>query len=397
LDDWARVEFYLDTIEALDILARAIDLHRATGSDRALARALTFAVRLNELSGRPEAAEACSDEAVAILEAYPPDADLAFALSQRGWLSSMRGDEVRAVEFADRAISTAEAIGDEFTVIHSLNIKGCALWWRGDPAGLEMLEECRRRAEEGGYSFEEVRALSNMAALALDVRDVERASDLAQRARDTAVRHDLPIMEAHAQAQFAEVLQWRGDWVAAEDAATEVLASSPNIEMMASCVLGTLQVRWGRSEARATLDRTWSLAEASAEIQYLVAAAIAVAEYLWLTGEDDPDRIQRFREVLDERARIGSPWIVGSLAFWLWKLGDLSTIPDGIADPYQLVMGGNPVEAAAIWEAKGAPYEQALALMHGGETEQVRPSEFLKGWEPPPPPSGCVVRFSTRV
>ena len=379
LDDWARTEFYLNDIEAVDILARAIDLHRSAGSDRALARALTFAVRLNEVIGRPQAAEACSVEAVAILEAYPPDADLAFAVSQRAWLSFIRGDGVRAVELADRAISIAEAVGDELTIIHSLNTKASVLCRRGDPTGFEMLEECHRRAVEGGYSFEETRALGNMASVAADLREVERAGDLAQRGRETAARHQHPGLEAFAQAQFAWVLQWRGDWVAAEDVATEVLASYPNVEMLASCVLGTLQARWGRPEARTTLDRAWSLAEASAEIQHLVLAAFALAEYMWLTGEDDPDLIERFRELLEERARLASTWSAGSLAFWLWKLGHLSTIPDGIAEPYQLLMGGKPIEAAAIWEAKGIPYEQALALMHGGETEQVRALRMLEG------------------
>jgi DNA-binding CsgD family transcriptional regulator len=43
-----------------------------------------------------------------------------------------------------------------------------------------------------------------------------------------------------------------------------------------------------------------------------------------------------------------------------------------------LVMEGKPVEAAAIWEAKGIPYEQALAFMHGDETAQVEALEILE-------------------
>jgi len=370
-DDWARNEFYLDNVESLDILARAIDLHRSTGSDRALARALTFAVRLNEVNGRPEAAETCSVEAIAILEAYPPSPDLAFAVSQRAWLWMMRGDKVQSVEFADKAISLAEATGDELTIIHSLNTKGYETYIHGDPAGLGILEECRKRAEQGGYSFEETRALINMTGAAADLRQVERAGDLAQRARDTAARYEFRILEFYAQAHYAEVLQWKGDWAAAEDTATEVLGSHPHAEVLAGWVLGTLQARVGRSEARATLDRTWSLAEANAAIQNLAPAAAAFAEYMWLTDMDDPDRIARFREVLDEAIRLASPWPAGSIAFWLWKLGRLSTIPDGIAEPYRLVMGGKPAEAAAIWEEKGMPYERALALMHGDHTAQL--------------------------
>ena len=53
VEDWARSEFYLDNPGALDILARAIDLHRVGDHDRVLGRALTFATRIYEVNGRP--------------------------------------------------------------------------------------------------------------------------------------------------------------------------------------------------------------------------------------------------------------------------------------------------------------------------------------------------------
>ncbi len=171
-DDWARNEFYLDSIDAIDILSQAIDLHRSAGSDLALARALTFAVRVNEINGRPQVAEACSVEALAILEAHPPAADMAFAVSQAAWLSLMRGDGERALDLADQALSIAEAVDDELTIIHALNTKGYETYTSGDPAGLGILEEARRRAEQGGYSFEETRALINMASAAVELREV---------------------------------------------------------------------------------------------------------------------------------------------------------------------------------------------------------------------------------
>ena len=90
IDDWARAEFYLDNnAESLDLLGRAIELHRCSSDDRALARTLAFAVRVNEMNGRPDEAEACSVEAVSILEPSPPSADLAFAVSQQARLRLM--------------------------------------------------------------------------------------------------------------------------------------------------------------------------------------------------------------------------------------------------------------------------------------------------------------------
>ncbi len=382
-DDWARNEFYLDPVEAVDILARAIELHRSTGDDHALARTLTFAVRSNEVNGRPEAADACVVEAVAILESYPPSGDLAFAVSQRAWLSMMRGDYVRAVELADQTISLAEETGDELTMIYALNTKGTATCNRGDPDGFQLLEEARRRAQQGGYRFEETHALVNMLSSAFELCELELASDLARRAIDTAARYEIQATEKFAKAVYAEVLEWKGEWVAAEDLATEVLGSHPQRtpvlhELIAGRVLGRLQARQDRPQAQDTLDRTWSLAEVNAEMQHLIPTAAALAEYMWLTGDHDPDRIARFREVLDEGLRLGAPWLAGDLALWLWKLGKLSATPSGVAEPYQLVIEGKPTEAAAIWEAKGIPYERALALMDGDQTTQLEALEILE-------------------
>ena len=382
-DDWARNEFYLDNIESsADNLDRAIELHRSTGDDHALARTLTFAGQVNEATGHPEAADAGVAEAVAILESYPPSGDLAFAVSALAWLSMMRGDYGRAIELADRAISLAEVVGDEPTMIHSLNTKGTATYTRGDPDGFRLLEEARSRAEQGGYRLEETRALVNMAGAALDLRQLELASELAQRTIDAAGRYEIQTMEEYGRAFYAEVLVWKGEWVAAEDLSAGVLGSHPQRNLfsglIAGRVLGRLQVRQGRPQARTTLDRTWSLAEVNAEMQHLIPTAAARAEHMWLTGEDDPDRIARFREVLDEGMRLENTWAGGDLAFWLWKLGELSGVPEGIAEPYRLVIEGEPAEAATIWEAKGIPYERALALMDGDETTQLEALEIFE-------------------
>jgi DNA-binding CsgD family transcriptional regulator len=181
---------------------------------------------------------------------------------------------------------------------------------------------------------------------------------------------------------YAEVLVWKGEWVAAEDLAAEVLESHPRrslqSELIAGRVLGRLQARQGRPQAQDTLDRTWTLAEVNVEMQHLLPTAAALAESMWLTGEADPDRMARFREVLDEGVRLEFPWAGGDLAFWLWKLGELTEVPDGIAEPYRLVMEGKPTEAATLWDTMGMPYERALALMHGDENARLEALEVFE-------------------
>jgi ATP/maltotriose-dependent transcriptional regulator MalT len=372
LDDWARSEFYMDNVEVFDVLARAIGLRRATGDQLALARLLVFAVRVYEIYARPDSADEAAKELRSVLEGYPESAELALATSQLGWLAMMRGENEAAIEFANRALVLAEAAGEELAVISAFNSKGTVLAFGGDPEGFKLLEEARSLAELSGNHFEEIRALINMGAAAGDLRDVERSGELALRARDTAARYEIRILESAANVQYSQVLLWRGDWAAAEDTATEAAASASDYaRAIADVVLGSVFTRQGRPEARALLDRAWSRAETAREIQHLCPAAAARGQYMWTNAERDSEALERFASVLDEATRVGIAWPAGELAFWLWKLGEISEPPDGIPEPYRRLMKGHADETAVTFGEKGMPYEKALALMHGDETARL--------------------------
>jgi len=378
VDEWAHNEFYLDNVDAIEVLGRAIELHRSAGDDFALARALTFAVRVNEVNGRPDAAAAASDEAVTILSSHPPGEDLAFAMSARAWLAMMRSERSSALEFADQAIDTARETGNELALIHALNTKGVEICQAGDPTGLEMLEEASRRAAEGGYPFEETRALINLTATAVDALELDRAQDTAQRARACAVEYELPLLEAYAKAQLADVLRWKGDWSAAVDLATEAVESHPHTRSTAGFVLATVQARQGRPEARPMLDDTLEVARALGEQQHMTPVASAIAEHMWLTGEVDSALVALCRQVLDDAIRLEPGWYAGALSLWLWKLGELTTVADVVPAPYRLIVEGNWQESAQAWSDKGCPYERAVALSHGEEAARLEALEIFE-------------------
>jgi DNA-binding CsgD family transcriptional regulator len=243
-----------------------------------------------------------------------------------------------------------------------------------------------------------------MAEVAAEHRDLERAGKLSQQARDAAARHEIRINEDAASAHYAKVLDWKGDWAAAEDTALEVTSAhyarvldsqaeqatgedsameAPGhalfySQLVAGQVLGTLQARQGRSTALTTLTGIWGRADAGNEMQILLPSAAGVAEYMWLKGEHDPALTARFREVLTDPRRLAFPWSAGWLAYWLWMLGELSDAPEGIAEPYRLVMEGRSTEAATIWDTKGIPYERGLALMHGDEKARLEALEVFE-------------------
>lgn len=382
VEDWARSEWAVVSSGAVGILDRAIELRRADGARAPLMRALTFAVQVYERSGRPDDADACASEAVTSLRLLPPNLGLASALLEQAWLVLMRGDDdPHGVRVADEAIAIARAVGDDRIVTRALILKGAIGTDATGCSQTSLVEEALQRAQAGGQHDEEAYALYVLAGAAADHRDIRRAADLVRRARETAARHEIRDREIAALAVHAEILVWQGRWDEAEDAAVEALGSHVHAEILALRVLGTVAARRGRAGASEVLARMWSAAAAFGELQHLDPAASALAEHQWLTAGSDPELVVALHDVVARGIRSASPWPSGALTFWMWELGLLTTVPEGTPDFYRWIIEGHWREAAQLWEARGAPYDRALALMHGDAGARLLALEIFETLE----------------
>ena len=377
VEDWARSEAAVVSHRAAEITRRGIDLRRTLGDDIALARLLTFAVRVYQTAGRPDEAESAASEAISLLESRGRSAELGAALLARAWLHIGRGDnDPLAVDLLDRTIELAGVFEDEATLINALILKGAVGVDDDGCLQTELAAEALARAQAAGLHDEEAYALTVLSAAAADERDIERAADLAQRASDTAVRHELPYRELRALAQHSEILLWRGQWAVAEDLAVEALGLQPE-SALAVRVLATIQMRRGRKDAPVLLERMWSSAVATDELHHVDPAATALAEHLWLTGSRDPTAVARIQEAFERGVRSASPWPSAALDFWMWKLGVGDATPVGRPEFYSPIMEGAWEKAAEFWRARRSPYDRALALMHGDATAQLEALEIF--------------------
>jgi DNA-binding CsgD family transcriptional regulator len=114
----------------------------------------------------------------------------------------------------------------------------------------------------------------------------------------------------------------------------------------------------------------WEVSRSTMALTTADPCAGALAEYMWLTGDEEPEWLQRCDELLAAGLEVGNPWPSGAFAFWMWKLGRLDGIPDGSADFYMGIPKGRITETATFWEDRGIGYEQALALMHGDQAQR---------------------------
>ena len=360
--DWAQVESYVndDTAEILDILARAIELHRQVGDDFALAADLIMATEVNDEAGNPEAVDACIGEARKILESHPPSADLAVAIGRQAFVALRRSQAAEARDLADISLSLADDLQIEAAAFNPLNAKGLLLTvWDGDPSGLDLLEEARRRAQNTGETVEEGRAQINMAIACLLRQEFELAIGFSERALERARSHNLPIEERVASGILASTLLFAGEWNRAEELVGEELLKpySKLVTPTAQHVMALLAIRRGRANASAMMDDAWTEVQKSDDPSHAAHPAAAQAEVMWIKGTLDADLAETLREVV-----VKDPWD-GEISFWLWMAGDRSVKTSGVPEPYRLAMEGDAHQASELWLEKGMPYERAVSLV----------------------------------
>ncbi len=377
LTDWAEVEYYLGNLEAVNILERAVDLHREHSSARELAGALALAVAVNETHARTGPAEAYAQEAIQALEPAGESRELADAFSRYADLLIHKGEGRRADEMVEKAIEVGEATGSEVAIIRAQVVKGLLDYVRGDPGGRNLIEASCRRAEAGGHRYEEVTAMRSLAYSGQEQDDIELQQDVAQRARAAAVRYELSFLEVEANAVFADALTRKGRWHEAEELITENIGSHANADVHLLRLDGLLRMRQGRPGGHESLRAAGQIAKQSDEIDYLLHVAVALAEERWLEGVVSKDLGERLRELVRRGMEHEFPWPSGALASWLWMLGELGKAPDGLPKPHAQVIHGEWQEAAAHWEKNGMPYEQAVVLSVGDQKARFRSLEIL--------------------
>ncbi len=380
LEQWAREEGFVENfIEAIRLNEQALVHYRGRGDRRGESRALADAAYFHEWAGQRSRAEQLARQAVDVLGPSPTGSDLARALEINAYLATMALDATAALELVERTLEAAGPDIDEWVLIRCLGHKGAIEDFRHYPDGKATLDEARQRAEAAGDWFEAHRALHNHGEAAAENRDVPTAVDYLTR---TTMLEEQSQSEPrfdfdYCRAIYARVLELQGKWTEAEDLIRDLPDPNAITQMVGLPVLGAIEARMGRTTARTTLRVAWNMATDADEIQRFVSIANALAEHAWISGGFDLP-VSDITAVMETGRDVGYAWTAGSIALWLWKLGELADPPDGIAVPYRLIIQGDPMAAAERFDDLGIPYERAIALSHGDHTAQLEALEILE-------------------
>jgi DNA-binding CsgD family transcriptional regulator len=360
------------TEEALLARRKALEIWKHLGNHFREGDNLRWMSRIQWFLGRGIEAEAFGNEAVKVLEQLPPGPELAMAYSNRAQLHMLADQREQAVLWGSRAIELARSLGATEILLHALNNVGTAEYRGGHDEGRVKLEESLRLALANNFHEHAARAFTNLAAMALRLRNYK----LAMRDLDSCIafttEHDLLAAKLYMVAWRARAHFELGEWEKVADDVDAVLSVdrvSAITRISALAVLGHLRVRRGDPHAERVLSEARELALQTREIQRLAPVAAARIEAAWLKGELE-QVMQEARFVLDAAKGHDDPWLHGEFASWIWRAGGAIDIGETIAAPYALQIAGNWRAAAEAWKKVGCPYEEAMALADGDETAQ---------------------------
>lgn len=328
--------------------------------------------RLYWMAGNGKEAGQYADRAIEILLTQPPGLALAMAFSAKSQLHMLAWEPEPALEWGNRAMELAEKLNAVEIYVHALTNVGSIETLRDYQAGTEKIVRALRLAREHEMHDHVGRCYSNLASNDTRSRQYPAGQHWLEEGLEYTTARDLDTYTIYLQGWQAQLYFSTGRWSEAETFALEALRLSQDqtITLLPAVIaLAHLKVRQGDLAAEPLLGQAHALALPTHELQRHGPVAAARAEAAWLRG--DTEQIPAIAEVGYTLALSrDDPWILGEIAYWMWRAG-VGGIPlERVTRPYALMIRGDWRAAAQEWAQIGCPYERALALAEGDEPAQ---------------------------
>jgi DNA-binding CsgD family transcriptional regulator/tetratricopeptide (TPR) repeat protein len=360
--------------EAHEARSRAISLRESMGDTLRAGDDHRYLSRVAWFLGHGEEAWEHGRRAVAMLEPLGRTRELAMAWGNLAHLYMLGQFSEEAREWGQRALALGRELEDPEVIAYALNNIGTTELTDGLEAGRDKLLESLRIAQEHNFQEHVDRALFNLGEVDLARHRYGAAEDHLQACLEYTMSCDLERCQLLVDASRSLSRLSTGRWEEAQRLARVIVEHprvSPHGRILALCVLARLAFRRGDPEADGLLAEASRLAQGTGEVAKVVPVAATRAEAAWLIG--DATGLQAatagaLRLAVERR----DPWLAGELAVWLTRAGvALDPVPT-VAGPFAPELAGEPLAAAAAWEALDNPYEAAVCrAVSGIEAEML--------------------------
>jgi len=363
LDRWDDAETAGE--RALALWREAGDRLREGDALRRLSR-----IRWNLCRGGEAAVAAAA--AISVLEALGPSVELARAYATFANQRMLYSDYDVAIDLALRAQELAIRFGA--TDVHSdaLNTQAASR----SAQGLDWAGQMRRALDialAGGHHHEAGRAYTNLCGIHAAQRNFAEAERYIEPGIAFCDEHDITTYAICIRGEQANMLERASRWDEAVALSTQMLIDvgpSPANRLCSLIRLGVIGARRSQPGVWEYLDDAATTADEAGEPQQQIPARLARAEAHWLEGRTDEAR--REAELADDACDTPNAWHRGAVSVWLRRTGSSRPVRAGAAEPYRLLLDGDPRGAAHAWTRLGCPYDAAMALADASDEEALR-------------------------
>ncbi|HEU6444389.1 MAG TPA: helix-turn-helix transcriptional regulator, partial [Gaiellaceae bacterium] len=356
------------TEDALAAQEQALALYRELGDRLKEGDMLRWSSRLLYLSARIGDARAAAREAVEILEALPPSAELGLAYGHMAHLAQIDLDVEGARAWGDRAVAVGTELGARDLVIDTTLTTGLAEAIAG--RGTARLEHGLELALEHGTDDSVARAYGGLGFAAARRRDWPEAERWLETGLRYATERDLDDRRLYLLGWRAVAFLNQCRWQEAAADAEEVLRH-PHARLTrvwALLVLAELRARVGDPGVWELLDEVAELIRGESP-QKLAATASVRVEAAYLAGDRERAVTESATVPVSE---LVDRWIAGSLSVWRRRLGLPPEETGEVPEPFALELAGDYEAAASWWDEHGCPYDAAMALGQSGDEQDLR-------------------------
>jgi ATP/maltotriose-dependent transcriptional regulator MalT len=319
------------------------------------------------------------------LQAQPESPEYGYLLLYEAEVAHGSGDLTGATDLVEQALELGRRLRVPDLESQALQALGRLLIDHGRPAeGLARLDEAMLFAIEGRLSpFVTGRVYCSLVSACHELGDIRRANEWIEAVASWAETHPFTVFPGLCRLHRADLMQWRGDWQAAEaearracselddmyvanaaaahagvgeicrrrgdlDAAEEAFARAEALDARPAAGLALLRLAQGRVEAASTVisaaieETTWNRLARGWLLPVEVQVAVALG---------DLDRARRAAAELTETARLFESPVLGAAAASAAGRVELAA-----GDPRA---GGSLRAAVRRWVELDAPYEAA--------------------------------------
>jgi DNA-binding CsgD family transcriptional regulator len=353
-------------VKALEIWQRKQKIEQAGNNMRLLSRLWWVEANRNE-------AEKYGKQAIEILQTQPVSKAKAMAFANMSALK-MYADEIdECIELGTLAIEMAKEINDAEIVCYALNNIGFAKW-KAEPLkkeGIELLMDSLDIALKNSFHEHAARAYTILIIGYLRFKEYDLAMQFLHDGLRYSEERDLDSWTKFLLSVKCGLMLETGNWNEAGSISQKLLCREETAVIRIGAMTTAAIIKMRRSEA-ASLDmmqQIKSIAFETREHHRIVPAMIICLEYEWLTGNQIITE-KELEATLVLVRNVKNKILNSEFAYWLCKVRTQIAGIEELYEPYQFLKEGKITEAAEFWEKIGCPFEKALALSEGNETDK---------------------------